>query len=50
MATDVALVVENGLNRVIISNRGQWKSRGYFLARWLLAVVAGVDGVQDVAG
>ena len=51
MATDVALVVENGLNGVIVSNRRQWESWGYLLARWwLLAVVVGVDGVRDVAG
>ena len=28
MATDVALVVENGLNGVIVSNRGWWERWG----------------------
>ena len=42
MAADVALAVKNGLNRVFVSNRGWWESRGHLPGGVLMTVVVGI--------
>jgi hypothetical protein len=46
MAADVALFVENGLNRVLVSNRG-WEGWGNLPGRWLMTVAGVGSGGGD---
>jgi hypothetical protein len=46
MAVDVVLFVENGLNRVLVSNRG-WEGWGNLPGRWLMTVAGVGSGGGD---